>query len=217
MEKSNNKKLFVIVFLIGFALINIVLFAQDKKSELDSKLDQLKGSVEKITVKVDGKEVVFEGDDAERLSKGLKFFSKKPHMTWTSVDEDFESGDGKVMMYKFHGDDKDADSKEVEVKIEDGKKIVKVTTTKDGKEETKVYEGEEAEKFLKENEKGDKFKIHINSGESEDGDVVFFSNKGGGDCCCSCMHMKHFPMHGKGIKKIIIEKEGKGEKKDGSE
>ena len=219
MKNSNTAKLFLIAILTLFGFFSITLFAQDEKDEMNSKLDQLKGKVEKVTVKVDGKDVVFEGKDAERLSKSLRLFSKTPRMMWLSDDdEDFNFEGGNVLAYKFEDDDfdwkeRDGDKKKVEVKIEDGEKKVTVTTEKDGKEETKVYEGEEAEKFLKENKKEKGFKVFIGEGDDTNGDVISFNKRihEDGCCCDKRMHMK-MPMHGKGIKKIIIEKEGKSDK-----
>ena len=52
MEKSNNKKLLIITMLMGFAFLTLTLFAQDKKDDLKSRMEQLNGKVEKITVKV---------------------------------------------------------------------------------------------------------------------------------------------------------------------
>ena len=132
MEKSNNKKLLIITMLMGFAFLTLTLFAQDKKDDLKSRMEQLNGKVEKITVKVDGKDVVFEGKDAEKLAKAFKFFSKTPHMMWYSGDdEDFDLGDGNVMMYKFDSDkldlkDKDGKSKKIKVEVNDGEKKVTV-------------------------------------------------------------------------------------------
>jgi hypothetical protein len=227
MNQTFTKKLFVITLFFLLGNFSLTILAQDKKDDLDKKLDQLKGKVEKLTVKVDGKDVVFEGKDAEGLAKKLRAFGKMPNMVWLS-DEDgkFEGKDGNVIMYRFNkkGDEfnveaKGDETKKVEVKIEDGKKKVSITTFKDGKEETKTYEGEEAEKFLNENEKDGKFKIMVD-GEPGTGDQMIFFNKklDDGDGCCCCkgrMSMKHFSP-GKG-KKIIIEKIEKDSKETGKE
>jgi hypothetical protein len=227
MNQTFTKKLFVITLFFLLGIFSLTILAQDKKDDLDKKLDQLKGKVEKLTVKVDGKDVVFEGKDAEELAKKLRAFGKMPNMVWLS-DEDgkFEGKDGNVMMYRFNrkGDEfnveaKGDDTKKIEVKIEDGNKKVSVTTFKDGKEETKTYEGEEAEKFLKENEKVGKFKIMVD-GEPGMGDHMIFFNKklDNEDGCCCCkgrMSMKHFSP-GKG-KKIIIEKIEKDSKESGKD
>ena len=208
---------------MAFAFLTLTLFAQDKKDDLKSKMEQLKGKVEKITVKVDGKDVVFDGKDAEKLAKAFKFFAKTPHMMWLSDnDEDFDLGDGNVMMYKFNTDksdwkDKDGENKKIKIEVKDGKKKVTVTTTdEEGKEETKVYEGEEAEKYLKENEKEGKFKVFIDGDDDSSGNVIYFRNRvDDDDCNCCCGKRIHFRgKHGKGVKKIIIEKTEKNDKSD---
>ena len=218
MEKSNNKKLLLITALMAFAFLTLTLFAQDKKDDLKSKMKQLKGKVEKITVKIDGKDVVFEGKDAEKLAKALKFFAKTPNMMWLSDDdEDFDLGDGNVMMYKFNTDkfdwkDKDGGNKKIKIEVKEGEKKVTVTTTdEDGKEETKVYKGEDAEKYLKENEREGKLKVFIDGDDDSSGNVIYFRSNG--DCNCCCGKRIHFRgRHGKGVKKIIIEKNEKDDK-----
>lgn len=58
--QTNKSKFFTIMVLVLIGVFSLTLFAQEKE-ESKSKLDQLKGKVEKITVTVDGKDVVFEG------------------------------------------------------------------------------------------------------------------------------------------------------------
>lgn len=216
MQKVFTKKLIVIAIFFLFGIFSLTILAQDKKDDLEKKLDQLKGKVEKLTVRVDGKDVVFEGKDAQDLAKKLQEFGKLPGMVWLS-DEDgkFESKDGNVLMYRFNKKDgkidvdtKGEENKKVEVRIEDGKKKVTVTTFKDGKEETKTYEGEEADKFIKENEKTGNFKIMIDGEPGAGKNMIFFNKQlDDEDGCCCCkgrMKMKYFsPGSGK---KIIIQK-----------
>jgi hypothetical protein len=216
MNRTFTKKLFVISFFFLIGILSQTIFAQDKKDEMSSKLDQLKGKVEKITVKVDGKDVVFEGNDAEGLAKKLRAFGKMPDMVWfADEDGEFKDKEGNVMLYRFNKKGKEfkvdaagEENKKVEVKIEDGNKKVTVTNFKDGKEETKTYEGEEAEKFLKENEKAGKFRIMIGGERDACDHMIFFNKKlDDEDGCCCCkgrLHMKKFSP-GK-VKKIIIDK-----------
>ena len=56
---KNGKKLALITGLILMGIFSLTLFAQDKKDDLSSKMKMLDGKIEKITVKVDGKDVVF--------------------------------------------------------------------------------------------------------------------------------------------------------------
>ena len=105
-------------------------------------------------------------------------------------------------------------TKKIKIENKDGKKAITVTTTKDGKEETKTYEGKDAEKFLKD-EKGMKHSsVTLNDGEDMPQDKMIYFNKKmdermgmrGGCCCCGeskgMAEMKHMP--DKGMKKMII-------------
>ncbi|MEW6508304.1 MAG: hypothetical protein AB1432_11220 [Bacteroidota bacterium] len=225
MNQTITKKLFIISFFFLIGILSQAIFAQDKKDDMSSKLDQLKGKVEKITVKVDGKDVVFEGSEAEGLVKKLRAFGKMPNIVWFSEDGEFKDKDGNVMLYRFNKKGKEfkvdaagEENKKVEVKIEDSNKKVTVTNFKDGKEETKIYEGEEAEKFLKENEKAGKFKIMIDGGCDAGDHMIFFNKKlddEDGCCCKGRLHMKKFSP-GK-VKKIVIDKIEKDSKDSSKE
>ncbi|MEW6652149.1 MAG: hypothetical protein AB1394_01640, partial [Bacteroidota bacterium] len=65
--KISQLKTAIIMLLV---VLGIALNAQEKETK--DKLDNLKGKVEKVTIKVDGKEVVFEGKEAERIAKAAK-------------------------------------------------------------------------------------------------------------------------------------------------
>lgn len=209
----------MVFVLMGF--FSLALFAQEKE-ESKSKLDQLKGKVEKITVKVDGKDVVFEGKEAQRIADQLRDQKRIKIVT----NNESEPGEGKVVFFRSRekGDDNDEINdkdvkKKVEIESEDGNKTVTVTTTKDGKEETKTYKGEEAEKFLKD-EKGMK---HISVSFNDDGNMphdkmIYFDKKigrgmrmRGGCCCCEegnrMEKMKWMEKPGKGMKRMIIKED----------
>ena len=53
------------------------------------------------------------------------------------------------------------------VNEENGEKKVTVTTTENGETKTEVYEGDEADEYLKEHKKDKKFKIKIEDGDSK--------------------------------------------------
>ena len=217
---SNHTKLFTIILLMMVSLI--IVKAQDKKEDpLKSKLDQIKGKVEKITVKVDGKDVVFEGKEAENLVE--RFKGKRIEKRIRIIDDDGDmqefEGDNLVINHmKNESDNAGADKKKVKVEINDGKKKVTVTTTKDGKEETKVYEGEDADKFLKEEKSAKRIKIM-----EDDEDMpmpphrmMMRMDDEGGCCCCCCRHrMPPPPMHEKRMRKMMMkEKDCKTMDKD---
>ncbi|HOI29258.1 MAG TPA: hypothetical protein PLZ15_05790 [Melioribacteraceae bacterium] len=221
MTDINSRKVILIIIFFLLGIFSLTLFAQDKKDETATKLDQLKGKVEKLTVKVDGKDVVFEGKEAEGLVKKLRAFGKMPEMIWLSDEEEIEHTGGKVMMFKYDSKDKDFNwsgkddmDKKIEVRIVDGDKKVTVTTKKDGKEEIKTYEGEEAEKFLEENQKSGNFRIMIGKDKKAGDHMIYFDRKSGKEGGC-CIRMKR-PGHvtqGK-VKKIIIDKVEKEEKEE---
>lgn len=221
MTDINSRKILVIVIFFLLGIFSLTLFAQDKKVETDSKLDQLKGKVEKLTVKVDGKDVVFEGKEAEELVKKLRAFGKAPEMIWLSdEDEEFEHEGGKVMMFKYDSKDKDFTvsdkddmDRKVEVRIVDGDKKVTVTTMKDGKEETKTYEGEEAEKYLNDNKKSGNFRIMIDKDKKAGDHIIYFDRKNDDDSCKGRMIRVGRRAPDK-VKKIIIEKIDKSEKEE---
>ncbi|MFA7228795.1 MAG: hypothetical protein WC061_07165, partial [Melioribacteraceae bacterium] len=211
LHTGKSKFLLLMAFLF-LGIFSMTLLAQ---SEEDSKFDQLKGKVEKITVKVDGKDVVFEGKDADKLADRLK--SEKKIRVFSHGELDVE--DGRVMIFKSKNGEgnfdfkRDGVKKEVKVEDKDGKKLITVTTTKDGKEETKTYEGEEAEKFLKE-EKGMKnISVVVTDGEGlAKENVVYFTKKlkGGrmgmrSNCCCgNGCGMGNAPMHGNMKHKMLL-------------
>lgn len=107
-----------------------------------------------VTTVKDGEETVevFEGDEAEEWLVQHKP-KKEQKMLWvTSEDSDAE----KVFIIKKElSNQEEGVEKKIDIEIEDGKKKVTVTTIKDGEETEEVFEGEEAEKWLEENERSE--------------------------------------------------------------
>jgi hypothetical protein len=210
--QTNGSKIAVIAILILLGNCSVGIFAQDK-DEFKAKLDNIKGTAEKITINVDGKEVVFEGKDATRLLKRLKEPGIVKKIEIDGNDDIMDDDDGNTALFKISSGDIDEmkalnGTKKIKVEEKDGKKKVTVTTTgKDGKEETKVYEGEDAEKFLKD-EKAMR-KARIDTDEESSGDrMIYFKSKSGNGCCCCCgggMMMRSG--HGSGHRKKVIEVE----------
>ena len=216
---TNHSKFLAIIVILILGFFSMKILAQENY-ETKSKLDNLKGKIEKLTIKADGKDLVFEGKDAEKLVKMLKSDTRKEFM--------FQSHDGKMMKMRggnvmMLGSKDDAEDKEGEnkVKVEvtnEGKKIT-VTTMKDGKEETKVYEGEDAEKFLKEEKSMKHFNIQIDGDEDmPHSGMMFFKQRDGNNCSCSCcggnkmMMRKH--SSGTKMKHMIIEEKDDDEKSE---
>ncbi len=180
---NDFKKTFLPLFGLLFVLLSVNLCAQEKeKSSLSKKLSGLKGKVEKITVQVDGKDVVFEGKEAETLVKRMKSSAgarafnysiggtrRIPKIVTFSTDDsaDFEEleeleeleditvSDSGLAFSVSGKDNFDGDMKKIKLEKKEGKTSLSVTTKdENGEEVTKEYEGEEADKYLKENNIG---------------------------------------------------------------
>lgn len=163
--KTNQRSLVfasVVLFLLFAATASVA------QSSVKEKLAGIKGDVKKITISTASGDVVFEGDDAKSLLKSLK--QKKEKTIKVVVDgDDMDLTEGccegdldavKILKLVGEGDstnvfmlhDGDDDAIQVKKKVivseENGAKKVTVTTTKEGKDDVKVYEGKEADKYL---------------------------------------------------------------------
>ncbi|KAF0150555.1 MAG: hypothetical protein FD143_2558 [Ignavibacteria bacterium] len=201
--KINCLKTTVIMLLV---VLGVALNAQEKETK--DKLANLKGKIEKVTIKVDGKDVVFEGKEAEQIAKIAKAAGVIKALAVTTDEEDVTvSGKKKkIKIYTSGGASccvantcedidlkKDGVQKKVKVEIKDGKKNVTVTTSKDGKEETKTYVGEEADKFIAEEGGDGKVKVimkKVCGDETTDKDHLICVDKNIKDSCCKnyCKH-----------------------------
>lgn len=178
------RELFKNLALIGFITILFIanLSAQEN---LNEKLKKIEGSVDKITITADGKEFIFEGDDAEKLFQNMKSKSGNSFV-WNSSDDEagkkkiiildtdgegdeieIESEDDNVVIVKTNGDFDDVSDgiqKKVKVEVEDGNKTVTVTTKENGEEKTEVYSGKEADEYIeKMKTENDDFDISVES------------------------------------------------------
>jgi hypothetical protein len=154
------KKLYIKLAVVLCLFIPAALNAQAKDSVAD-KLKALKGDVNKITVQTDKGEVTFEGDEAEYLLKKMK---KKSGFAFNMPDDLFADHDFNMQMHNFKmprikvlrdRDDDDLSivddfNKKITVERKDGKTKVIVKSFKEGDEFIETYEGEDAEKYLKE-------------------------------------------------------------------
>lgn len=160
---SDAKKNFAIVIMLLLSVL--VLNAQEKKeNSLDSKLKEVKGKVQKIVITSDGKQTVFEGDEAQKLFQKFSESAGERKLVW--INENGDSMKTSSTKKKFHiieDNDGDASSVNKNVRVEkvDGDMIVTVETEKGGESEVKVYKGEEAEKFLQEEKAGGKFNVKV--------------------------------------------------------
>jgi hypothetical protein len=149
--------------LFTFSLFSTSLFAQG----VSDKLKDIDGKVNKITITTEEGEYIFEGEDAAQLFKKMK--SSGNSFVWHSAEKDgkkkvvfLDSDSEEHHIEVFGGDeedliviseDVDADinctNKKVKVEVEDGNKKVTVTTKENGEEKTEVYEGDEADEYIK--------------------------------------------------------------------
>ena len=161
--KSNYFK--IILTLVATLLITPDITSQEK---LDDKIGKIESTVDKITISADGNEYIFEGDDAEKLFKKMKR-NQVQSFVWNSSDDsvkkiiildaassdndlEVEDGDENVLIIKTDKDLDDIDdgiTNKINVVVEDGNKKVTVIKKENGEEKTEVYEGDEAEEYLK--------------------------------------------------------------------
>ncbi len=176
------KIMFSAILFVIAASINLNAVAQEKqKTSINEKVKGIKGEVTKIVITADGKDVVFQGDEAQKLFKKLMPESKKRvRVMILDEDDDFSCIDEDERVMIFRGDDykdlkvfmKKSDDdferigegdkkikKEINVELKDGEKKVTITTTEDGEKKVEVLEGEAAEKFLKEHKAKGEHKI----------------------------------------------------------
>lgn len=137
------------------------------QNDLNEKIKDINGSVDKITITSDGKEYTFEGKDAEKLFQKMKS-NQVQSFVWNSSDDsvkkviildatgnedeiEVKGGDENVLIIKTNkglDDMDDGITKKIKVVVEDGNKKVTVTTKENGQEKTEVYEGKAAEEYI---------------------------------------------------------------------
>lgn len=193
-----NKRIILLVMLASFPILT---FAQ---SEVMKILKEINGKVDEIVIKSEGKEFTFSGDEAEELFSTMKkdkqvksfSFTTKDGKAFTddsltkkiiinNLDDDTED---EVLVFvdeDFDSDDEDITTIEKKVIVSDdgGKKIVKVTTNKNGKENIEIYEGKATDEYLEKMKSENEIEVNVDVKEE----------------------------NGKKVKKIIIEKEVESE------
>jgi hypothetical protein len=185
---------FIIAILFYLLGNHQMTLAQD---DLNANINDINGTIDKITITSDGKEYTFKGADAEKLFKKMKR-NQVQSFVWNSSDDSVKkiiilndaSSDDDIEVEDSHENvliiktDKDLDdiddgiTKKINVVVEDGNKKVTVTTKENGEEKTEVYEGKEADEYLKKMD-----------AESDELDIIIEKESG------------------KKVKKIIIETE----------
>ena len=191
-----------VIIAMAFAAIMLaagMMNAQESKS-LKKRVKEIKGDVQKITITVDGKDVIFEGKEAAKLFRKMKKGMTRPKMMAFMPDIDDEDLDisknirvevlggdddegeflvkvGEEDKFKFNEKDTEEGQKMINVEKNDDGLIVTGKTNENGEIKTEKYEGEETEKFLEEMKDEDDLQMEI---EDEDGDNNFiWMGKGG--------------------------------------
>ena len=181
----NRRTLLFAVLLLS----PIISFAQ---SDVKKMLKDINGKVDEIVIKSEGKEFTFSGDEAAELFSAMKkekevksfSFTTKDGKVFTddsltkkiiikNLDEDNE--DEVLVFVDEDFDSDDADIKTIEKKVvvsdDSGKKIVKVTTNKDGKDNIEIYEGKAADEYLEKMKSDNEIEVNVDVLE-EDGKKV---------------------------------------------
>ncbi len=181
----NRRTLLFAVLLLS----PILTFAQ---SDVKKMLRDINGKVDEIVIKSEGRVFTFNGDEATELFSAMKkdkevksfSFTTKDGKVFTddsltkkiiikNLDEDNE--DEVLVFVDEDFDSDDADIKTIEKKVvvsdDSGKKIVKVTTNKDGKDNIEIYEVKAADEYLEKMKSDNEIEVNVDVLE-EDGKKV---------------------------------------------
>jgi len=197
---TSQKEIAMKNLILPVLIFLIIPFIVSAQSDTQKILEDIKGKVDEITIKSEGNEYTFSGDEAAKLFSTMKENKKVKSFSFITKDGKEFSGDSlskKIIIKKSDGDmddnvlvfiDEDFDSdnanihkieKKVIVSGENDRKVVKVTTTEDGNENIEVYEGKAAEEYLEKMKDENEIEVNVEVKEED----------------------------GKKVKKIIIEKE----------
>lgn len=198
-----KRKLPMTKSLITFSILILLPMLAYGQSDVAKMLQDIDGKVDEIVIKSDGKEYKFNGDEAEKLfsamknEKEIKSFSfitkdgqiiegdsSTKKIIITELGQDIDDSNSQVLVFVDEDSDSgDVDVNKIEKKVivtnEGDKKVVKVTTTENGKENIEVYEGKAADEYLEKMKSENEIKVNVDIKEED----------------------------GKKIKKIVIEKE----------
>jgi len=157
----------VVLFMLFLSLITL-----NAQTSLDKKLKDVKGKVQKITIKTDSGEYVFDGDDAAKLAKRLhgkkeikKIVVKADEDTLDIDIPDLRDCPGLGKLF-----DCDSTSKHFEINCDIDSMVQKmkkkfhkffdentvtIITDEDGKETVETFTGKDADKKIEEIKKSD--------------------------------------------------------------
>ena len=174
------KKMILPVFVLL-----VIPFLTNAQSVVHKMLKDIKGTVDEIIIKSDGKEYTFSGDEAEKLFSAMKEDKKKKHFQFFTDDgkvitrdslkkkiviknlgKDLDDDEDNILVFidedgDLHEGDVNKLEKNIIVSENDGKKVVKVTINEDGKENVEVYEGKAAEEYLEKMKSEKEFDVKV--------------------------------------------------------
>lgn len=116
--------------ILQIFILMLIPFLVNAQSDVRKKLKDIKGTVNEIIIKSDGKEYTFKGDEAAKLFSDMKRDNKMKHFCFNTDDGKIIKGDSlsKHFIVKKHGDHFKYEGKE-------GKKIKKIKVSVDGAED----------------------------------------------------------------------------------
>jgi hypothetical protein len=152
---------------VFFTLIPFYIHAQ---TDTDKLLKDIKGKVDEIIIKSEGKEYNFKGDDAESLFQAMKQDDIFKQFKFFENDDHFFSSDSLIKKFFNRFKEKNKNDNFIDITIrndnpdsldndliiekrivandDNGKKSVKVITKENGQEKIQVYEGKAADQYL---------------------------------------------------------------------
>jgi hypothetical protein len=216
------KKIFlpVLIFLV-------IPFLSNAQSDVSKILKDIKGKVDEIVIKSEGKEFKFSGDEAKQLFSLMKENKMMKHFEFYTADGKIMKGDSlnKKFIVKRHGDHFKDQSK-------DGKKVKKIKISVDGDDDEElIWIDEDGEiedfEFFGDNDVTDGKQKRINVEVIDDSKVVtvttiedgkenieVFEGKAAEEYLEKMKNENEIKVNvevkekdGKKVKKIIIEKE----------
>jgi hypothetical protein len=172
--------------ILSVLFILLVSFISNAQPDLNKKLKDIKGKVDEIIIKSEGKEYKFNGDDAQKLFASIKQNQKMKHFAFWGEDGEKTNLDSLINDSHFNWkemDDSDSDimvlmnedncdsiinvpeknSKKITVTDEGGKKVVTIVTNENGEENIDVYEGKTADECLQKMKNEKELNMNCNS------------------------------------------------------
>lgn len=156
--------------LIPAAFFILIPFYLHAQTDTDKLLKDIKGKVDEIIIKSEGKEYNFKGNDAESLFQAMKQDDIFKQFKFFENDDHFFSSDSliekffnrfkeknkndnflDIIIRNDNPDSLDNDliiEKRIVANNDSGKKSVKVITKENGQEKIQIYEGKAADQYL---------------------------------------------------------------------